>query len=163
MSQHLEAAAQRQCKNSLGDDDGTPKGDTLERQTATSKEQPASLTSHMPTTNQAGLIGGQSGQAHTYSHSAYCQQSRQSQRIGNPTREPIGSPLSSKGAIGRIILYRPHICYGPPRVLVDAFYYPDQPWQLQQQHHGEQHDRQKQHNNQRSFQKHVKDVILVQA
>ena len=29
---------------------------------ATSKEQPLSLTSHMPTTNQAGPIGGQSGQ-----------------------------------------------------------------------------------------------------
>ena len=55
MSQHLGSSSgakgRRQHQNSTDSVGGT-KG------TAASKEQPLSPTSHMPTTNQAGSIGG---------------------------------------------------------------------------------------------------------
>ena len=113
MSQHLVVGLSR-LRKSLddGDDDKTEPKSRIGKP-ATSNRATLSLTGQ--TTTQAGLIGGQSGQAHVYTcvstmlvvHKAITTEQTAttepmtSSGLVTLSWKPTGNLLSSKGAIGR--------------------------------------------------------------
>ena len=106
--------------------------------------------------NQAGLIGGQSRQAHRYSHIACCsQQSQRSQRIGNQSSEPIEeqTTINLQGCYWRTYNLQGRWWW--------LLYFTTMVNTYTTAHHGEHQDKRKQHLRFQKRIQHVKDIIVI--